>query len=266
LSPKGFVEIIKKEIKNKKLEKFIGVEVWDEKKMKKENMHAVLAVGGGAHHGAQFLILKYQAGKKHEKPIVLVGKGVTFDTGGSNLKPGNAMCGMHMDMMGGAAVASTIIGAAMLGIKKNIITLVPLVENRLSHRSYLPGDIIIGRSGKAIEIMNTDAEGRVILSDALTYATEQNPELIIDVATLTGAALTALGVRASAMFSNDDTLAKGLYNIGLETKNKVWQLPVWDEYLSDIQGKYGGLTNTHKNSLGHGGSIMGAIFFEAIYR
>ena len=206
--------------------------------------------------------MEYAGGKKGDKPIVLVGKGVTFDTGGINLKPSNSLLGMNMDMSGGAAVIHTLALAAKMKLKKNIIGLIPSVENMASGKSYRPGDVIRSMSGQTIEVLNTDAEGRVILADALTYAQKYNPEVVVDVATLTGAAMVALGERASAIFTEDDNLAKIMENVGEKTGDYVWRLPMWEEYENEIKGSLGDWTNVHNKDSRYGGAIYGAIFLH----
>lgn len=241
----------------------VTVTILDSKKMSSFKMNAILTVGESSPNKPKFIIMEYKGGKnKNDKPIVFIGKGVTFDTGGSNLKGGDHMNGMHMDMEGGAVAIHTLLALAKLKIKKNIITLVPAVENRVTGNSYLPGDVIVGMSGKPIEVLNTDAEGRVILSDALTYAKKYNPEVVIDLATLTGAAVVALGSRSSAVFSNSDKLANELKSIGEETKNLMWPMPLYDEYKEDIKGDLGGVTNTHNKFKRDGGAITGAMFLQ----
>jgi leucyl aminopeptidase len=167
---------------------------------------------------------------------------------------------MNMDMSGGAAVIHTITLVARMKLKKNIIGLIPSVENMTSGKSYRPGDVIRSMSGKTIEVLNTDAEGRVILADALTYAQKYNPEVVIDVATLTGAAMVALGERASAVFTEDDKLAKALEEAGEKTGDYVWRLPMWEEYENEIKGSLGDWTNVHNKDSRYGGAIYGAIF------
>ena len=238
----------------------VKVTVLGEKEMEKQNMRAILSVGHGSDEESKFIIMQYAGGKKNEKPIVLVGKGVTFDTGGINLKPSNSLLGMNMDMSGGAAVIHTLALVAKMKLKKNVIGLIPSVENMASGKSYRPGDIIRSMSGKTIEILNTDAEGRVILADALTYSQKYNPEVVIDIATLTGAAIVALGERASAIFSDDDKLAKDLEEIGEKTGDYVWRLPMWEEYENEIKGTLGDWTNVHNKDSRYGGAIYGAIF------
>ena len=238
----------------------VTVSVLDHIKMKKLNMNAVLAVGESSPNKPKFIVMEYSGGKKGDKPVVFVGKGVTFDTGGSNLKPGDHMNGMHMDMAGGAIAIHTLLTLAKCKVKRNIVCLVPAVENRVTGDSYLPGDVIVGMSGQAIEVLNTDAEGRVILSDALTYAKKYNPSTVIDLATLTGAAVVALGSRVSALFSNDDELLARLKTLGEDTKNLMWPMPLYEEYKEDIKGDLGGITNTHNKMKRDGGAITGAMF------
>ena len=240
----------------------IKVFVLGEKEMEKQKMRAILSVGRGSDEESKFIIMEYKGGEKREKPIVLVGKGVTFDTGGINLKPSSSLLGMNMDMSGGSAVIHTLVLAAKMKIKKNVIGLIPSVENMASGKSYRPGDVIRSMSGATIEVLNTDAEGRVILADALTYAKKYNPEVVIDVATLTGAALVALGERASAIFTEDDKLAKNLEVVGEKTGDYVWRLPMWEEYENEIKGSLGDWTNIHNKDSRYGGAIYGAIFLH----
>ncbi len=238
----------------------VKVKVLGEKEMQKENMQAILAVGKGSDEESKFIIMEYMEGKKGEKPIVLVGKGVTFDTGGINLKPSSGLLGMNMDMSGGASVIHTVALVAKMKLKINVIGLIPSVENMASGKSYRPGDVIRSMSGQTIEVLNTDAEGRVILADALTYAQKYNPELVVDIATLTGAACVALGERASAIFTNDDDLSKTLEQIGERTGDYLWRLPMWEEYENEIKGSLGDWTNIHNKDSRYGGAIYGAIF------
>jgi leucyl aminopeptidase len=240
----------------------VKVTVLGEKEMEKQKMLAITSVGQGSDEESKFIIMEYNGGSKKEKPIVLVGKGVTFDTGGINLKPSNSLLGMNMDMSGGAAVIHTIALAAKMKLKKNIIGLIPSVENMASGKSYRPGDVIRSMSGQTIEVLNTDAEGRVILADALTYAQKYNPEVVIDVATLTGAAMVALGERASAIFTDDDDLAKKVEKVGEITGDYVWRLPMWEEYENEIKGSIGDFTNVHNKDSRYGGAIYGAIFLH----
>jgi len=240
----------------------VKVSILGEKEMERLNMRAILSVGRGSDEESKFIIMEYSGGARGDKPIVLVGKGVTFDAGGINLKPASSLLGMNMDMSGGAAVIHTVALVAKMKLKKNVIGLVPSVENMASGKSYRPGDVIRSMSGKTIEVLNTDAEGRVILADALTYAQKYKPEVVIDVATLTGAAVVALGERVSAIFTEDDALAKTLEKAGEETGDYIWRLPLWEEYENEIKGSLGDWTNVHNKDSRSGGAIYAAIFLE----
>lgn len=234
----------------------VKVSVLDTSEMKKLKMGGILGVAEGSREEPKLIVMEYKGGPG--KPIVLVGKGVTFDTGGLNVKPEQSMNDMHMDMSGGAAAIHAIVCAAKLKLKKHIVALIPAVENMPSGSSYRPGDILRTMSGKTIEVLNTDAEGRIILADALTYAKKFESRLVLDIATLTGAAIGALGQRASAFFTKDDALAKKLVEAGERAGDYVWQLPLWDEYAEEIQGTFGDIINTAKTR--YGGAITGAMF------
>jgi len=240
--------------------KKVGIKttVLDEKKMKTLGMGGVLGVGQGSDAPPRFIILEYMKGGKNEKPVVLVGKGVTFDTGGLNLKPGNHIYEMHMDMSGGAAVIHTLVAAARLKLKKNIVALIPAVENMPSGSSYRPGDVLRTMNGKTIEILNTDAEGRVILADALEYAKRYHPALVVDVATLTGAAITALGLRYSGIFTPDKKLEEKIRTLGDAVNDPVWPLPLSIDYEEDIKGTFADWSNADKP--GEAGATSGAVF------
>ncbi len=245
----------------------VKVTVLGEKEMASLKMNAILSVGRGSDEESKFIIMEYfglptQAGRKKGRPVVLVGKGVTFDSGGLNLKPSGAMSGMNMDMSGGSAVIHTMALVAKMKLKKNVIGLIPSVENFISGKSYRPGDVIRSMSGKTIEVLNTDAEGRVILADALTYAQKYNPSVVIDVATLTGAAVVALGERMSAIFTDDDELCLMLEKIGDLTGDYMWRLPMWEEYENEIKGTLGDYTNIHNKDSRYGGATYGAIFLK----
>ncbi len=238
----------------------VKVTVLDEKQMGKIGMGGVLGVGMGSEARPRFIILEYFGTNKKEKPVVLVGKGVTFDTGGINLKPSDSILGMNMDMSGGAAVIHALAAAARLKLKKNIVALIPAVENMASGSSYRPGDILYSLSGKTIEVLNTDAEGRIILADALEYAKKYQPSLVVDVATLTGAAMVALGERATALFTEDEQLELKLRHLGEESGDYVWPLPLWDEYDDEVKGTFGDVANLGRTR--YGGAITAAIFLK----
>jgi len=239
------------------------VKVLGPSEMAQLGMGAVLGVGKGSAHEPQFIVVEYWGAERTKQPTVLVGKGVTFDTGGLNVKPGDHMYEMHMDMSGGAAVIHTAILAAKLGVKKNVIALVPAVENNLAANAMRPGDILKSMSGKTIEVLNTDAEGRVILADGITYAKKYNPSIVIDVATLTGAALVALGQVASAYMTNKEALITKLLDLGEESGDYMWPMPMWEEYDEMTKGTFGDVPNlsTMGNSR-YGGVIAGGKFIE----
>ena len=253
-------KILAQEAKNAVKGLPVKVTILGEKEMEKLKMQAILSVGRGSTEESKFIIMEYMAGKKGEKPIVLVGKGVTFDSGGMNLKPSSAILGMNMDMSGGASVIHTIALVARMKLKVNVVALIPSVENMLSGNAYRPGDVIRSMSGKTIEVLNTDAEGRVILADALTYSQKYDPKLVVDVATLTGAACVAVGERMSAIFTDDDELCQKFEKVGNETGDYVWRLPMWEEFENEIKGSLGDYTNVHNKDSRWGGASYGAIF------
>ena len=250
-------EVLASRVKTTAKELPIKIKVLDEKQIQVEKMGAIWGVAKGSKNGPRFITLEYQGGKTKEAPVVLIGKGVTFDSGGLDIKT-SLMAEMYYDMSGAGAVAGTVFLAAKLGIRKNIVALIPAVENMISGNSYRPGDVLKSRSGKTIEVGNTDAEGRLILADALDYAKKYNPSLVIDVATLTGAAMVALGQRASAIFSKDEKLLQTLQHLGSLVGDRVWPLPLWDEYRSDMNSEVADIKNTGKSR--YGGAITAAIF------
>jgi leucyl aminopeptidase len=237
----------------------IKVRVLDTKAMKKERMGAVLAVGKGSSEKPAFIALEYQGSKA--SPIVLVGKGVTFDSGGLNIKTEGHMYEMHMDMSGGAAAILTLVLAAKLKLKKHVVALVPAVENMSASNAVRPGDIITSLSGKTIEVVDTDAEGRLILADALTYAKRYKPAVVIDAATLTGASLSALGTRASALLTKDEALAKLLLELGEVSGDYLWRLPLWEEYEENMKGTFADLVNLPVSTESHKGDAINAAAF-----
>ena len=256
MTPEILVADAKKAIKNTG----IKLKVLDEKEMKKLGMNAVLAVASGSKEKPRFIILEH-SGSEKKNPTVLIGKAVTFDSGGLSLKPADSMLGMNMDMSGGAAVISAVVLAAKLGVKKRVIGLIPAVESMPSGESLRPGDIIKSMSGQTIEVQNTDAEGRLILADANTYAERYQPGLVVNVATLTGAAEVALGQRASAIFSKDEKLIELFRKYGEASGDYVWPLPLWDEYENEIKGLTADVCNIrNRASSRDGGAILGAMF------
>ncbi|MEM9531854.1 MAG: leucyl aminopeptidase [Pseudomonadota bacterium] len=222
------------------------------KQMEEMGMGALLGVAQGSHFPPKLIVLNYTGAAAKEKPHVLVGKGITFDTGGISLKPGKGMDEMKYDMGGAAAVIGAFEACALLKLKVNLITLVPAVENMPDGKSYRPGDVLTSLSGQTIEVLNTDAEGRLILCDALTYAERFKPKSVIDVATLTGACVVALGKHASGLMSQDDKLADALLKAGEATHDRAWRLPIWDDYQPQLDSPYADMANI-------GGPSAGAI-------
>lgn len=265
LLPNDLAEEAKKLLKHKS----IKVTVLGEKELRKLKMGALLAVGAGTKSETKFIIAEYwgagkPSGKKagDKAPIVLIGKGITYDTGGLNVKPAGAMHDMHLDMSGGSSVLAALGAAATLGIKKNIVALVPAAENAISDDAMRAGDILTSMSGQTIEVMHTDAEGRLILADALTYSERYTPRAIIDVATLTGAALVALGQHASAIMTKDNTLRTTLSELGERSGDYVWPLPLWDEYKQHIKSSRADVANVAPNFSRWGGAIEGGTFLS----
>jgi leucyl aminopeptidase len=260
LSPTKLGEAAKKLMAGTK----VSVKVLGEKELTKLKMNALLAVGQGTRSETKFIIAEYWgAGKtSKQKPLVLVGKGITYDTGGLNVKPSGFMHDMHMDMSGGSAVLAALAAAAKLGVKKNIIALVPTAENAISDTAMRAGDIVTALNGKTIEILHTDAEGRMVLADALTYSERYSPRAILDVATLTGAALAALGQHASAIMTKHEDLQKTLCELGEASGDLVWPLPLWDEYKQHIKSHRADISNIATNFSRYGGSIEGGIFLS----
>jgi len=221
----------------------LKVEVLERADMEKLGMGSLLSVTRGSHQPPKFIVLSHNGGKKGEKPVVLVGKGVTFDSGGISLKPGPEMDEMKYDMSGAASVLGTMKAIAELSLPSNVIGLIPTVENMPGGNASRPGDIVTSMSGQTIEILNTDAEGRLILCDALTYAERFEPACVVDIATLTGACVIALGHVASGMFANDDGLARDLLNAGQNAYDRAWRLPLWDDYQEQLKSPFADMAN-----------------------
>ncbi len=237
----------------------ITVKTLGVKEIEKLGMGALLGVGKGATEPPTFTIMEYKGGKG--RPIVLAGKGITFDSGGLNLKPSSGIYEMHMDMSGAAAVIHATALAARLKVKRHVVALIPSAENATSGESYRPGDILKSLSGKTIEVLNTDAEGRLVLADALTYAKRYDPEAVIDVATLTGAAMVALGLHASALLAKDDALADALLDSAEQSGDYAWRLPLWDEYETMLKSDFADVANVaHGAHARYGGAIEGGMF------
>ncbi len=232
--------------------------VLDHAGMEKLGMGSLLSVAHGSHQPPRFIVLEYRGGKAKAKPVVLVGKGVTFDTGGISLKPGAEMDEMKYDMSGAASVLGTFHALAAMKLPLNVVGLIPATENMPGGAATRPGDIVTSMSGQTIEILNTDAEGRLILCDALTYAERFEPDCVVDIATLTGACVIALGAVASGLMANDDALAEALLEAGHTSGDRAWQLPLWEDYQEMLKSNFADIPNISGSRAA--GTITAACF------
>ncbi|MFC1752084.1 leucyl aminopeptidase [Thermoproteota archaeon] len=237
----------------------IEIEIIDKKKAESLGMQAFLGVSKGSDEAPYILVLRYMP-KPKQAPICLVGKGVTFDSGGISIKPSKGMEEMKGDMGGAAAVLSVVTALPMLGIKRNVCAIIPLVENMPSGKAQKPGDVVKAMNGKSIEIVNTDAEGRLILADALCYAVNQKPSVIIDIATLTGAVSVALGDVAAGILGNTQSMIKRFLKISQDTGDLLWQLPLYDDYLDYLKSDIADISNSSDKRLA--GTANAAKFLE----
>ena len=235
------------------------VKVLGKNEISKLKMGSFLSVAKGSREEPKFIVLEHMKGKKNEKPIILVGKGITFDAGGISLKPGLNMDEMKWDMGGAATVLGLMSTVGQLKLPLNIVALVPSCENLPDGLAVKPGDVVTSMSGQTIEILNTDAEGRLILCDALTYAERYSPDTVVDVATLTGACVIALGHEATAVFSNTDSLAFELINAGEKANDRAWHMPLWDEYQPLLDSNFADMANIGGRAAG---SITAACFLS----
>ncbi len=237
----------------------ISVHVLEESDMTTLGMGSFLSVSRGSRQPAKLIVMEYQGDEIRAKPVVLVGKGLTFDSGGISLKPGLGMDEMKYDMCGGAAVMGTLLAAAKMQLPINIVGLIPSSENMPDGDANKPGDIVTSMSGKTIEVLNTDAEGRLILCDTLTYAEKFHPDIVIDLATLTGACLVALGRVPSGLLGNDDDLCNALIKAGEAACDSVWRLPLWEEYQEQLKSNFADLANIGGKDAG---TITAACFLS----
>jgi leucyl aminopeptidase len=236
----------------------VNLKILEQKEMEKLGMGALLGVAKGSHEPPKFIILQYHGAKnKNDRPVVLVGKTITFDTGGISLKPAENMEQMKADMTGGAEVLATMRAAARLKLPLNLISILPAAENMPGGRAMRPGDVVKTLSGKTVEVQNTDAEGRLILSDGLAYATRFKPAALIDIATLTGACVVALGQFAIGMFGTDATLKDAIHKAGLRAGERVWEMPLWEEYFEQLRSDVADMRNIG----GRGGGMITAALF-----
>ncbi len=237
----------------------LTVNVLEESDMEKLGMGSLLSVSQGSSEPAKLITLEYRAGKKSQKPVVIIGKGVTFDTGGISIKPSQAMDEMKYDRCGAASVMGTMAAVTELKLPINVVGIIPATENMPSGDATNPGDIFTSMSGQTVEVLNTDAEGRLILCDAITYSKKYNPEVVIDIATLTGACVIALGKHATGLLSNHNPLARELINAGEESGDRVWQLPLWDEYQQQLNSPFADIANIGGREAG---TITAACFLS----
>jgi len=239
--------------------KLLSTKVLTEAQMKRLGMHSLLSVGNGSEQSSALIVMEYKGAAATQKPNVILGKGITFDSGGISLKPGSGMDEMKFDMCGAASVIGVMAALCELQPKINVIGVIASAENMPSGSATKPGDVITSMSGQTIEVLNTDAEGRLVLCDALTYIERFNPKSVVDIATLTGAVITALGTVVSGLMSNDDTLADALYQCGQDTIDPVWRLPIWDEYQEQLNSNFADIANIGGPKAG---SITAACFLS----
>ena len=238
----------------------VHVEILDKKKLEAEKMGLMLAVARASPHDPALIVASYKGAPHSKEHVILVGKGVTYDTGGLSLKPTDNMLTMKADMAGAATVLGVIKAAAELGKKVNLTVVAPIVENAIGSKAYKPGDVYRSYSGKTVEVNNTDAEGRLILADALSYAVDRlKPTCIVDVATLTGSIVMALGEEISGLFTADDKLAEELMAASASTGELLWRMPLYSEYLESLKSDYGDLQNTGGREAG---AIKAALFLK----
>jgi leucyl aminopeptidase len=235
----------------------LKVTVLEKRDMERLGMGALLAVARGAREPAKLITLEYRGGAKGAAPVVLVGKGVTFDTGGISIKPAANMDEMKYDMSGAGSVLGTLAACAALALPLNVVGVIPATENMPGGNAVKPGDVVKSLSGQTIEILNTDAEGRLILCDALTYSERFKPDVVIDIATLTGACVVALGKHPSGVLGNDQPLIAELQGAGEDSGDRLWQLPLWDEYQEQLKSNFADMSNVGGREAG---TITAACF------
>jgi leucyl aminopeptidase len=239
------------------------VQVLDREEMEKLGMRTLLAVAQGSHEAPKFIVLEHRGAGKTGKPVVLVGKGITFDTGGISIKPAPEMDEMKYDMSGAGTVLGVMKAIGESKLPLNVVGLIPTTENMPGGRATRPGDVVKSMSGQTVEILNTDAEGRLILCDALTYAERYEPAAVIDIATLTGACVIALGHVASGLFANDDALAQELLKAADEAHDRAWRMPLWDDYQDQLKSNFADFANIGGRPAG---SVTAACFLARFAR
>jgi leucyl aminopeptidase len=237
----------------------LGVEVLERRDMEKLGMNTLLSVAQGSRQPPKFIVLRYNGARKGAKPVVLVGKGITFDTGGISIKPAPEMDEMKFDMCGAASVLGTFRALAELKPDLNVVGLVPATENMPGGAATKPGDVVTSMSGQTVEILNTDAEGRLVLCDALTYAERYDPAAVVDIATLTGACVVALGHVATGLYANRDELAEELLEAGRDAWDRAWHMPLWDDYQEQLKSPFADMANIGGRPAG---SVTAACFLS----
>ena len=245
--------------KEGKATKRMSVKVLNQKEMEKLKMGSLLSVAKGSRQPPKLIVMNYQGGNKTDKPIVLVGKGITFDSGGISIKPSAAMDEMKFDMCGAASVLGTMKTVGELQLPINVIGIIPSCENMPDGSANKPGDVVTSMSGQTIEVLNTDAEGRLILCDALTYSERFKPKAVIDIATLTGACVVALGKHAAGLLGNDDGLIDKINQAGISSDDRAWPMPLWDEYQDQLKSNFADIANIGGRDAG---TITAACFLS----
>ncbi len=239
----------------------ISIKIFEDEETKKLGMGLYDAVGKGSSEKSKFIIIEYKGDKNNKEVEMMVGKGICYDTGGLSLKPSDSMLEMHMDMTGASVVANALYVLAKNKVNKNLVTIIPAVENGISGNAYRPGDILTAYNKTTVEIKNTDAEGRLVLADAISYGIEKyNPIKLIDVATLTGASLVAVGQKASVIMTNSKEMERELRDLGNKIADRVWPLPLWDEFANDIESNFADIANLGKSS--YGGTVTAGMFLK----
>ncbi|MCE9632977.1 MAG: leucyl aminopeptidase [Methylophilales bacterium] len=237
----------------------VKIEVLERADMEVLGMGSLLSVARGSRQPPKFIVMQYSKGKSNQKPVVLIGKGITFDAGGISIKPAAEMDEMKFDMCGAASVLGTMKAVARMELPINLVVIVPTCENLPDGDANKPGDVVTSMSGQTIEVLNTDAEGRLILCDAMTYAERFEPDVVVDIATLTGACVIALGHHASGLFSNDDSLARDLLAAGEAAWDRAWHMPMWEDYQEQLKSNFADMANIGGRA---GGSITAACFLS----
>ncbi len=241
----------------------ISVDVLGPEELASHGMNSYLAVGRGSVNGPRMAVIKYNGADNDSAPVVLVGKGLTFDSGGISLKPGEGMDEMKYDMCGAASVLGTMHAVVHLSLPINVVAVLAAAENMPDANAYRPGDILTTMSGQTVEVLNTDAEGRLVLCDALTYVERFDPELVIDVATLTGACVIALGKHATGLMSNHNPLAHEILNASEQSGDRAWRLPLWDDYQEQLESPFADFSNLGGRAAG---TITAACFLSRFTR